>query len=187
MAKQFKIYLAGSIPKGDKERDSFYDWKADFRSKISKAIPDVVFLDPDLIRDTVGPELVVGHDLWLIDRADLIIVNIPEKVGAGTAQEMVIAKSFEKPVVTVLPQNSHHRRSNIVFDGETIEDWIHPFLYVSSDVIAETIDDAMDWIKSFTKNLKGFKPKNMAIYRQMVDKFERELDDVYKAYLEKGW
>lgn len=187
MAKQFKIYLAGSIPKGDSERDGWTDWKAEYRAKIAAAIPEAVFLDPDLIRDTVGPELVVGNDLWLISRADLVIVHIPEKVGAGTAQEMVIAKSFPKPIVTILPQNTHHRRSNIVFDGEVIEDWIHPFLYVSSDVVAETIDDALDWMKKFAANPKKFQIKDMSVYQEMIDKFTVELDDIYKSYLDKGW
>src|SRR6476620_9613307 len=107
-----KMYLAGKVPKGDLERVQEQNWREDYAQKIREVLPDVVFLDPDLIKDTVGPELVVGHDLWLIQQADIILVSVPEKIGAGTAQEMVLAKYFNKPVVTILPKDTHHRRSN---------------------------------------------------------------------------
>ena len=61
-------------------------------------------------------------------------------MGAGGAQEMVIAKYFKKPVVTVLPKDSHHRRSNLTFHEKTIKDWIHPFIFTFSDFIIESID-----------------------------------------------
>ena len=57
---------------------------------------------------------------------------------------MVIAKYLKKPVVTVLPkdsQDSHHRRSNLVFNGKTVEDWIHPFIHTFSDFIISDINE----------------------------------------------
>lgn len=60
---RLKIALLGSIPKGDKERSNSIDWKIEYIEKIRVAIPQAQFLYGDLISDSVGPELVVGHDL----------------------------------------------------------------------------------------------------------------------------
>jgi nucleoside 2-deoxyribosyltransferase len=187
MKNPIKIYLAGSIPKGDLERERWANWRVDYEAKIKAAVPTAIFLDPDLIRDTVGPELVVGHDLWQIQHSDIVVVNIPEKVGAGTSQEMVIAKYFGKPVVTVLPKDTHHRRSNIAFDGEMIADWVHPFIYISSDFIAESIDEAIPWMQSYIMDPESAAVKTMTVFDEVVQRFESELADVATEYEERGW
>jgi hypothetical protein len=51
---------------------------------------------------------------------------------------MLVAKYYGKPVVTVLPRDSAHRKSNTVFHGRLVEDWIHPFVFASSDNIVES-------------------------------------------------
>lgn len=181
---KLKITLLGSIPKGDKERKSWADWKTEYIEKISRAIPQAKFLHGDLISDNVGPDLVVGHDLWLIKNSDIIIVHATTKIGAGTAQEMVIAKYFQKPLVTVMPKNTHHRRSNVTFSGTLIPDWIHPFIFTSSDYVAEGIDQAILWIKQFLKNPKKIKVKNISIFDDKITLFEKKLSNIAKSYLE---
>jgi hypothetical protein len=84
---------------------------------------------------------VFGADCKHIKNCDLVVVNSEEKLGVGTAQEIVIAKYFKKPVITILPKGSHHRRQDILFRGQFIEDWIHPFLYAFSDLILENIGE----------------------------------------------
>lgn len=145
--KKLKIALLGSLPKGDEARKDFTDWKIEYVEKISVAIPEAIFLHGDLISDSEGSEIVVGHDLWLIKRSDIVIVNAPSKIGAGTAQEMVLAKQFGKPVISVVPSKTHHRKTNVTFHGKTMDEWIHPFLDLSSDVVVENIEEAIIWIK----------------------------------------
>ena len=178
-----KIMLLGSLPKGDKARESFVDWKKEYIEKLNSQIPDVKIVHGDKISDSVGPELVVGHDLWLLKEADILIVNARSKVGAGTAQEMVLAKYFKKPVISVIPKDSHHRRSNVVFDGENVEDWIHPFLFVSSDLIVETIDEAIPWINSSKKNPSKTKVKDISVFDKLIVKFEKELRKTMEKYI----
>lgn len=74
-----KIILLGSIPKGDEIRKKWTDWKTDYIEKISKSIPDANFLHGDLISDKEGPEVVVGHDLYLVKHSDIAIVHAVEK------------------------------------------------------------------------------------------------------------
>jgi hypothetical protein len=73
--------------------------------------------------------------------ADLVVVKAEEKLGAGTSMEYVIAKYFGKPVITVIPKDSHHRRSNLYFADVLVVDWIHPFVASMSDFVVEKIED----------------------------------------------
>jgi GTP:adenosylcobinamide-phosphate guanylyltransferase len=177
-----KIMLLGSLPKGDEARKSFVDWKKEYIEKLTSSIPGAKIIHGDKISDSVGPELVVGHDLWLLKGADILIVNAKSKVGAGTAQEMVLAKYFKKPVISVIPKDSHHRRSNVVFDGENVEEWIHPFLFVSSDLIVENIDEAIPWINYYMKNPSKAKIKDISVFDKAIGKFEKELKEIVGKY-----
>jgi hypothetical protein len=86
-----------------------------------------------------------------------VIVNAEGRLGAGTSMEMVIAKYFNKPVITVMPKNSYHRRANMLFrEKYFVEDWMHPFIHTFSDHIIENISDFVS-IKDHlpTKPIKG--------------------------------
>lgn len=185
MKEIVKILLLGSLPKGDDARKVFNDWKGEYILEISKAIPKTRFLHGDLISDSEGPEVVVGHDLWLVKHADIIIVHAATKIGAGTSQEIVLAKKFKKPVISVIPKNSHHRKSNIVFHGTVIKDWVNPFLYISSDVIVENINQAIRWIKANPNKSKDI--KDLSIFNKSIAKFEKQMPEVLKAYKNNGW
>ena len=83
-------------------------------------------------------------DCNFIKNCDLVIVNAEEKLGVGTSQEMVIAKYFKKPVITIIPKGSHHRKKDVDFHGKIISDWIHPFIHSFSDLIFEDIQEFKD-------------------------------------------
>lgn len=182
---KLKITLLGSIPKGDEERKTWADWKTEYVKKITQAIPEAQFLHGDLISDKMGADMVVGHDLWLIKNADIVIAHAPSKIGAGTAQEMVLAKSFQKPLISIVPKNTHHRRTNVTFQGVITEDWIHPFLSVASDFIAEDIKESIAWMQEFLENPKPI--KDLSVFDEKISSFEKELPDIVKSYREQGW
>lgn len=171
--EHMKIALLGSIPKGDDIRSGWIDWKEEYKQEIQRALPQAEFVDGDAISDNAGPQMVVGHDLDMIQKADICVVDAKSKIGAGTAQEMVIAKHFRKPLVTVIPKDTHHRKSNVTFHGVTIKDWIHPFLFVSSDYVAESIADAAHWIATYSsadeaeRNIKDF-----SIFEKVIEQYE---------------
>ena len=182
-----KIILLGSIPKGDEIRKKWTDWKTDYIEKISEAIPDVNFLHGDLISDKEGPEVVVGHDLYLIKHSDIAIVHAVEKIGAGTAQEILMAKKFGKPVIAVIPKDSHHRKSNVVFHGTTIVDFINPFLFVSTDYVAENVEEAIKWVKNYIKNREDFAIKNFSVMENQIEVFSKRFPDLARKYKSQGW
>lgn len=140
-----KIYLAGSVPKGAEEEKGFVNWRLHYK-KILEKIFDAEFILPNSgDMDENDFLLIVGKDSASIKDSDLVIVNAEEKLGAGSAMEMVIAKYFKKPVVTVIPKNSHHRRPNVLFQVKfLVEDWMHPFIHTFSDFIVENVNDIAD-------------------------------------------
>lgn len=160
-----KIYLAGSIPKGDGEAENFKNWRVKY-SQVLGNIFDAEFIDPyEKELDESDALLVFGKDCSQIKDADLVIVYAEEKLGVGTSQELVIAKYFSKKVVTILPKDSPHRKSNIVFGGKLVPDWRHPFLVAFSDLIYEKIEDVN------MEDIKNLQYKKITIIDKAVSYF----------------
>lgn len=169
-----QICLLGALPKGDETRKNWVDWKVKYKEVLQK-LSNVHFVDGDAWRKESDPELTFAHDVYQIKKSDIIIVNAENKLGAGTAQEMVIAKYLKKPVISIIPKDSHHRRSNIVFDGEKIADWIHPLILAFSDAIVEKIEDSVTLIQKFSNNstkIKGIEAIDKAI--ELFEKYLRK-------------
>ncbi len=165
-----KVCLLGPIPKGDERRKSWKDWKITYQESLSK-IGEVEFVDGDAWKEEEKSFLVFGHDSYLIKSSDIIIVNAEAKLGAGAAQEMVIAKYFSKPVITVLPKDTHHRRSNVVFNSTNIPDWIHPFILAMSDTVVESIDEARQWVHEYKENPKSKIIKDISVIDQAINSY----------------
>lgn len=167
-----KIYLAGSVPKGEEEEKDFVNWRYRYREVLEKVF-DAEFIFPmsgDM--DEGDFLLIVGKDSKSIKSSDLIIINAEERLGAGTSMELVIAKYFKKPVVTVLPKDSYHRKNNVTFGGKFhVEDWVHPFVHTFSDFIVEKIED----IEKIKNDILSAKVKDITIIDSAIR--HRESDD----------
>lgn len=176
---KFKIFLAGSVPKGDNERKQWTDWKVNYKNVLSQ-FDTVEFLDGDAWKDDSKPFLLFGHAVNLIKTADIVIVNAEKKIGngigVGTAQEIMVAKYFSRPVITVLPKNTHHRRSNVKFNGMIISDWVSPFLLSTSDLVVENIDNSLSWLKEYLENPKSKKIKNISIIDEAITAYSEVSD-----------
>ena len=161
-----KIYLAGSVPKGSEEEKGFVNWRLKYIEILEKFL-DSEFILPDTAQvDENDTLLVVGKDSKSIKSADLVIVNAENRLGAGTSMEMVIAKYFKKPVITVIPKDTHHRRSNINFrDKYFVEDWIHPFVHTFSDFVVESVAE----IEKIKDQLLSSKPKDISIIDTAIE------------------
>ena len=166
-----KIYLAGSIPKSDEEAATQLNWREHY-IEILKPLFGAEFIIPKVGEvDEADHLLVLGKDSRSIKISDLIIVNAEDRLGAGTAMELVIAKYFSKPVVTVLPKDTYHRRSNMVFNGESMEDWMHPFVAAFSDFVVEKIED----IVPLKNQILSVTPKSISVIDQAVARRELTL------------
>lgn len=139
--KQIKIYLAGRIPIGN---ESGVDplWRKKYIRQLERLAPRAIIFDPthrDINEEDA--KAVFGHDLFLIKQADLILANAETRVGLGTAQEMIIAKYFQKPIVVVSPKDSYYSPTKTSINGKKVKKWHHPFLAAISDWIIEDIEE----------------------------------------------
>ena len=49
-----QIYLAGKVPKGDKEAETFHDWRKEYTAVLFRIFPKASFVDPhDLKLDEI--------------------------------------------------------------------------------------------------------------------------------------
>jgi hypothetical protein len=160
------------VAKGD-EIGRIKDWRTEYISKLCQ-FEGVEFISPeDPTLDESKPLQIFGHDCFQIKEADMIIIDASSKLGVGTAQEMVIAKYFGKLVFSILPKNTHHRRSNLQMHGVLVEDWIHPFIYAMSDRVFETIDELISQVGRAGKLSASFPPKPISIIDEAIAEYER--------------
>lgn len=165
-----KIYLAGKIPKGD-EIGRIPDWRAEYIAHLSTS-RHYSFLSPeDPSLDESKPMQVVGHDCSLVKQADLLIIDAREKLGVGTAQEMVIAKYLGKLVFVVLPKGSHHRRENLNMHGRVVRDWIHPFISCFADRIFESVDALSRYCEKHFDEIETLTPKTMSVFEDAIREY----------------
>lgn len=145
-----KIFLAGKIPKGNEIKNN-KDFAESIISNIK--IKDVKFIKGEK-RDLDESDflLVFGWDCRHIRNSDIVIIDAREKIGAGTAQEMLIAKHF---------------------NGKTIDDWIHPFIYSTSDIIIESEKELGNAIKKVTN--REVKIKDISIIDDSIKYLNEKL------------
>lgn len=161
------IYLAGFVLKGDEEAKRHIDWRAKFIKRVSM-LTNAEFIDPrergDKDFDEGNPMSVFSKDCKHIKSSDLLLVN-GDNLGVGSAQEILIAKYLKKHVIVVIPKNSLHRRTNIVFENKTIKDWIHPFLYCTCDLL---IDDIEKLTKAKLEHVMSKQPKDLRLIDEAI-------------------
>jgi hypothetical protein len=152
MTKTPKIYLAGKVAKGP-EIGTTRDWRQEYIDQISQS-GSFEFLSPENpLLDESQPLLVFCHDCYLVRECDILLVDASGKLGVGSAQEMVIAKYFGKYVYTILPENTHHRRSNLRMYDFIVADWIHPFIFAFSDRIFKSITELSQFFSDKEQSL----------------------------------
>lgn len=140
------------MPKGDVEAEGFIDWRKEYFEIMSQNTNDIEIIDPNEYFALRGDNVALFGALCLqIKESNLVVVNAESKLGAGTSMEMVISKYLNKPVITVLPKESAHRKSNLTFAGKEIKEWIHPFVESFSDIMVENISEFGDAVISLAE------------------------------------
>ena len=177
----FTIYLAGKVPKGKKEHEDFVDWREEFKGILGEGVK---YLDPNQFQLADIPcEKFFGRDCFMIKNCDLVLVDARAKIGAGTAQEILIAKYFKIPVVSVVPDNSHYRR--ITFYKGSEKEYRHPFVFSTSDLMPKSFEEAADWIKGFVSGENKIEVKDISIIDTEIEDYDKNYKHVDEDV--KGW
>jgi nucleoside 2-deoxyribosyltransferase len=118
-----RVYLAGG----------FTDW----REKVKKACPNLEFTDPKLKPDKHWSEYGTW-DVHFIKQDDILFAYMEKtnSSGYGLAAEMGYAKALNKTVIFVL-EPGHEK------------DRYFQFLKQFADVVYETLDEGIEYLKTF--------------------------------------
>jgi hypothetical protein len=93
--------------------------------------------------DLYGPEMTVARDLWDIESADVILMNLAgvSDVSIGSMIELGHAAALRKLVIVVLPEQSESHVS-----GTNPHD--HPFVRQVASGVVGSLDDAIELLKA---------------------------------------
>ena len=146
------IYLSGSIKKGASDTEKQCYWTESDEAALEAAFSDfdvVKILNPANAKVTRQDYYAnFGCDVFLVSIADFVIADLRERRGIGIGSEMTIAKFYGIPVIALVTRNTHYRMDKLSdVCGEDLTNWIHPFAYGLSDVVVETLAEAIEWIK----------------------------------------
>jgi hypothetical protein len=151
MQNRISIYLSGSVIKDKSKEENTALWGEHEITTVSAALApvEVNFLNPsDRNDDLSDSHSVVGRDLMQVYFSDFIIVDAREKRGVGVGAEMLFAISNDIPIVTIVPRNSHYHKDKLEQFGQTMENWTHPFLDGLSTIVAPSLEEGLELIKS---------------------------------------
>jgi len=161
--KKINIYPAGGVVKGEQDSEKVSWTEEDMDLVKQKLAPaDVHFIDPRFRNDDLNDSFAVfGRDLMAVKVSDFVIVDGRQKRGIGVGQEMMFAKMQGIPVITIAPKGGHYRKGELHYLGQKVEDYVHPFIFSTSDVLVENFEEAADWVKNYLENPVPVKKSTM--------------------------
>jgi hypothetical protein len=185
-----RVYLCGSIKKGDEDKRSEF-WSSDDIRELEAAVApcSLIVLNPGDRQDNLGDvRATFGRDLLQVFTSDAILVDARHKRGIGIGAEMLFAKTHGIPVITIAPRNSHYHRTNVTLMGQFVEDWTHPFISELSDVVVESVPDAGRAAASFDGTLTGKGPEvfENAMRHYLRTQADREPEMIWLLTREAG-
>lgn len=137
--RKLRIYLIGRITDLP---DKGKAWRDKYMKEISQEIESVECVGP-LVEYTNEDDCfaVIRQDTRLIQNSDVIIVNATIPFMLGGPMELLLAKYFNKLVITMLTDNSPYYKN-----GK-----IHPWLNSFSDYIVNSLKEAVEIMKKIQK------------------------------------
>lgn len=141
--KMLQIYLIGRITD---LLDKGKAWRDNYMKEITQGIENVGYIGP-LIEYTNEDDFlaIIRQDIQLIQESDIVIANANIPFMLGGPMELILAKYFNKLVITVLNDNSPYYRN-----GK-----IHPWLKSFSDYIVKSPKEAIEIIRKCQENEKA--------------------------------
>ena len=150
------LYLSGSVRRGlNDQRLNAIAWDSEDESQIRAILSDMDITIHNPASTTIDRSDALTHfsaDLSLIEASDFMITNGTASNGVGTGAEMMWAAMMDVPVITVAPRNSQYRRDEIELCGQRIQDWVHPFVFALSCMLAESLEDALRAVRDCSRH-----------------------------------
>lgn len=154
MSDKLKVFLSGgmsNISEEDSKKWRNLFEKKRFRNVISRIYYSdyYIFLNPTKLYKPTEPynqtyeKEAMSYDLYLVKHSDIIIVNFNSLLSIGTAQEVMLAYTLNKPIIGMIEEDKY--------------DQLHPwykqecikiFKY-KSDKLEDIINEIIEYIWRF--------------------------------------
>lgn len=162
-----KVYLAGAIRDG---RQDDISWReqvigalhSTFKATILNPLGGKTYNSDtnewDMSGVRPGASVIVPHDFWMVERADVIIFNLTALAegyaSIGTLVEFGHATALHpRPLIyTILDPNV------AVGIGNTKLYSVHPFISINSAVVFPSVNDCVEFLYRHADVLNGFAP-----------------------------
>lgn len=149
-SREVSIYLSGSIKKSNSSSGQQY-WLPshleELRERFQAKGIEVLFLNPaDRSDDLSDEKSLFGRDMLQVYLSDFVLADNRERRGIGIGYEMAMANAKNIPVISWTPFNTKYRPKQIELLGQTIPNWTHPFVKNPSVSIADTLEEAVEFI-----------------------------------------
>ena len=147
-----KLYIAGKVGKNSQFKT--HHWRDGFVDSLAKLSGlELSHFDPLAYEADrrYDPMFVFNKDCWLIEQADCVVVYLSDDISVGGSQEMLIAKYLKKPLIGFAPMGGKFNKPEKEFLGQTIKDYIDPFVFASCDVIAGTEEEVAAALRNLPK------------------------------------
>ena len=111
MSNKLKIFLSGGMT-GLTEEEASY-WRTEFKLENVREGNDFIFIDPTYLyepsnnTDQAYEKEAMEYDLYWVKRSDLIIVNFNSLSSIGTAQEIMLAYTLNKPIIGMIEEDKY--------------------------------------------------------------------------------
>lgn len=140
--RKLRIYLVGRITDLP---DKGKAWRDNYMKEIGQEIGSIEYVGP-LVEYTNEDDClaIIRQDVKLIQKSDIIIANATIPFVLGGPMELLLAKYFNKLVITVLDDNSPYYKN-----GE-----IHPWLKAFSDNIVKSPAEVVEIIRDYLRDEK---------------------------------
>jgi hypothetical protein len=174
MKSVISVYCSGGIKKGPSDVDKV-SWDAIERNALLSALSPikVVFLDPEHRTDDITDAFTVfGRDHYQVSVCDFVIIDARQRRGIGVGIEMLSAKWFAKPIISIAPPNSHYRRDELHYLGGTVKDYVHAHLFGISDAIVDDFSAAGLWIKDYLQSPRPI--KDISVVTQAIAAYKEK-------------
>lgn len=174
---KLKLYIAGKVSPNSVFKK--HDWRDEFCAKLAELSNfEIINLDPtkshnDFDLDENNSKLIFGRDCFMINLADLVLVNLTDDISVGGSQEMLIAKYYNKPLVGIVQKNGKFFKEEIEILGKTYKNWLHPFVSITCDAVVEDINGAAEFIKNFFIKSNNY-VKDISILDEYLEYYKKQ-------------
>lgn len=159
---KLRLYLAGRITG---LVDKGQGWRKRYIEEIGQQVEHIEYAGP-VLEDVDEDDYLtmIRRCAKSIQSSDVVVVNAAIPFAMGAPMELVVAKYFNKLVITIAGKESPYYEEEywVGLDKQRlVRGWIHPWLRSFSDYIVASVAEAAEIMKRYQADAKSVRVKTL--------------------------